>query len=50
VTDVKLSPETAKRMEFDKSKNKSLDFEVISKSIPQWMNRFNKEIAPITGK
>lgn len=49
-TDVKLTPEVAKLLEFDKTKIKEFDNEIIAKELPAWIERFNKEITPLVGK
>lgn len=47
---VKLPDDIAKLLEFDRSKVKNFDYEVISKSMKEWLDRFNKEVAPLVGK
>jgi putative spermidine/putrescine transport system substrate-binding protein len=50
VTDVKVSPDVAKKLVFDKSNIKEFDNNVISSEFPKWLERFNKEITPLIGK
>ncbi|QGQ45656.1 extracellular solute-binding protein [Metabacillus sediminilitoris] len=50
VTDVKVSSEVAKKLEFDKSNSKEFDNNVISSEFPKWLERFNQEISPLIGK
>ncbi|TCZ77185.1 ABC transporter substrate-binding protein [Paenibacillus albiflavus] len=47
---VQLPDDIAKLLEFDRSKVKNFDYEVISKSTKEWLDRFNKEVAPLVGK
>ncbi|QQE74945.1 ABC transporter substrate-binding protein [Brevibacillus composti] len=49
-TSVKLPDDVAKTLEFDRSKVVNFDYDVIGKEMAGWLDRFNKEIAPITGK
>jgi putative spermidine/putrescine transport system substrate-binding protein len=49
-TSVKLPEEVSKQLEFDRSKVVNFDYDVISKESSGWLDRFNKEIAPHTGK
>ncbi len=49
-TAVKLPEDVAKQLEFDRSKVVNFDYDVIGKETASWLDRFNKEIAPITGK
>lgn len=49
-TAVALPDEVAKALEFDRSKVVVFDYEVISKETSAWLDRFNREIAPNTGK
>lgn len=49
-TPVKLPDDVAKTLEFDRSKVVNFDYEVLSKETSNWLDRFNKEIAPNTGK
>lgn len=49
-TPVKLPDDVAKTLEFDRSKVVNFDYEVLSKETSNWLDRFNKEIAPKTGK
>lgn len=49
-TAVALPDEVAKALEFDRSKVVVFDYEVISKETAAWLDRFNREIAPNTGK
>nr|WP_245347500.1 ABC transporter substrate-binding protein [Cohnella lubricantis] len=49
-TNVTLPEETAKLLEFDTSKIVNFDYNVISESMPAWLDRFNKEIATKVGK
>jgi putative spermidine/putrescine transport system substrate-binding protein len=49
-TSVKLPDETAKMLEFDRSKVKQFDLEIVGSKTPEWIDRFNKEIAPKVGK
>lgn len=49
-TAVKLPDDIAKTLEFDRSKVVNFDYDVISKETSAWLDRFNKEIAPKTGK
>jgi len=47
---VQLPDDIAKLLEFDRSKVKNFDYEVLSKSTKEWLDRFNKEVAPLVGK
>lgn len=47
---VKLPGDIAKLLEFDRSKVKNFDYEVLSQSMKEWLSRFNKEVAPLVGK
>ncbi|MED1724925.1 ABC transporter substrate-binding protein [Brevibacillus parabrevis] len=49
-TSVKLPDDVAKTLEFDRSKVVNFDYGIISKETSAWLDRFNKEIAPKTGK
>lgn len=49
-TAVKLPEDVAKQLEFDRSKVVNFDYDTISKEMSAWLDRFNKEIAPLTGK
>jgi putative spermidine/putrescine transport system substrate-binding protein len=49
-TAVALPDEVSKALEFDRSKVVAFDYEVISKEMAGWLDRFNREIAPNTGK
>ncbi|MEQ7052310.1 extracellular solute-binding protein [Paenibacillus alvei] len=48
--DVKLPEDTAKLLDFDKSKIVKFDYGVISDNTKQWLDQFNKEVAPLVGK
>ncbi|GIP40075.1 ABC transporter substrate-binding protein [Paenibacillus sp. J31TS4] len=47
---VKLPDDIAKKLAFDKAKIVKTDYQVISDNTAAWIDRFNKEIAPLTGK
>ncbi|MCR8641752.1 ABC transporter substrate-binding protein [Paenibacillus sp. N1-5-1-14] len=47
---VKLPDDIAKLIEFDRKKVVQFDYEVLSKSTKAWLDRFNKEVAPLVGK
>ena len=49
-TNVTLPEEVAKALEIDRSKVVQFDYQVISDSMGKWLDRFNREIAPNTGK
>jgi len=49
-TNVALPEDVAKALEIDRSKVVQFDYQVISDSMDQWLDRFNREIAPNTGK
>ncbi|RNB77136.1 ABC transporter substrate-binding protein [Brevibacillus panacihumi] len=49
-TNVALPEEVAKSLEFDRSKVVAFDYQVISDQMAAWLDRFNREIAPKTGK
>ncbi len=49
-TNVTLPEETAKLLAFDTGKIVNFDYQVLSESMPAWLDRFNKEIAPKVGK
>ncbi|MBG9567649.1 extracellular solute-binding protein [Brevibacillus agri] len=49
-TEVKLPDDVAKTLAFDRAKVVNFDYDVISKETSAWLDRFNKEIAPKTGK
>ncbi|OUQ90016.1 ABC transporter substrate-binding protein [Brevibacillus brevis] len=49
-TSVKLPDDVAKTLEFDRTKVVNFDYSVVSKETSAWLDRFNKEIAPKTGK
>ena len=48
--DVKLPEDTGKLLDFDKSKIVALDYGVISQNTKEWLDTFNKEVAPQVGK
>jgi len=50
VTKVNLPMETAKMLSFDNSKIVKFDLETVGSKTPEWIDRFNKEIAPKVGK
>ncbi|MBM7652174.1 ABC transporter substrate-binding protein [Neobacillus cucumis] len=50
VTDVKLSAEASKKIDFDKSKAVNVDTELISNEYAKWVERFNKEVATKVNK
>ncbi|WP_442604414.1 ABC transporter substrate-binding protein [Paenibacillus sp. KN14-4R] len=47
---VKLPEDTAKLIDFDRKKVVQFDYEVLSKNTKAWLDRFNKEVAPLVGK
>ncbi|HHW36361.1 MAG TPA: ABC transporter substrate-binding protein [Bacillales bacterium] len=49
-TDVELSAEVAELLDFDRSKVVPFDLEVVGNSTSEWIDRFNREIAPEVGK
>ncbi len=49
-TKVELPMEISKKLSFDMKKAVKFDYEVISSKTPEWLDRFNKEIAPKVGK
>ncbi len=49
-TDVQLPAEIAEVLNFDRSKVVQFDLEVVGKSTSEWIDRFNREIAPEVGK
>ncbi|GAA4875812.1 ABC transporter substrate-binding protein [Paenibacillus vulneris] len=49
-TNVKLPDDTAKLLDFDRSKVVKFDLETVGAKTPEWIDRFNKEIAPNVGK
>lgn len=49
-TNITLPEDVAKSLEFDRSKVVEFDYQVISDSMGGWLDRFNREIAPKTGK
>jgi putative spermidine/putrescine transport system substrate-binding protein len=49
-TSVSLPEETAKQLAFDTNKIVNFDYDVISQNMKEWMDYFNKEIAPKAGK
>lgn len=49
-TFVTLPDDVAKKLEFDRKKVVNFDYDVLSKESAAWLDRFNKEIAPNTGK
>lgn len=48
--DVQLPEETAKLLDFDKSLIVPFDYGTISDNMKQWLDTFNKEVAPLVGK
>lgn len=48
--DVKLPEDTGRLLDFDKSKIVALDYGVISQNTKDWLDTFNKEVAPQVGK
>ncbi|WP_088834347.1 ABC transporter substrate-binding protein [Paenibacillus tyrfis] len=49
-TKVNLPMDISKKLSFDMKKAVKFDYEVISSKTPEWLDRFNKEIAPKVGK
>lgn len=47
---VKLPDDLSKKLSFDRSKIVNFDLEVIGQKTPEWLDRFNKEVAPKVGK
>ncbi|MDF2962431.1 MAG: transporter substrate-binding protein [Paenibacillus sp.] len=47
---VNLPQEIAKKLSFDRSKVVKFDLEVVGTKMPEWLDRFNKEVAPKVGK
>ncbi|CAG7627294.1 hypothetical protein PAESOLCIP111_02900 [Paenibacillus solanacearum] len=47
---VKLPDDLAKKLSFDRSKVVNFDLEVVGQKTPEWLDRFNKEVAPKVGK
>lgn len=50
VVDVELPADLASLLEFDANKVVNFDLSAISQNMPTWLDRFNKEIAPLVGK
>lgn len=50
VVDVELPADLASLLEFDSNKVVNFDLSAISQNMPTWLDRFNKEIAPLVGK
>ncbi|WP_248924407.1 ABC transporter substrate-binding protein [Paenibacillus hamazuiensis] len=48
--DVKLPDDLAKKLSFDRGKVVNFDLEVVGQKTPEWLDRFNKEVAPKVGK
>ncbi|UFJ41142.1 ABC transporter substrate-binding protein [Brevibacillus humidisoli] len=48
--DVKLPDDVAKMLEFDRSKVVTFDNDVVASKTAEWLDRFNKEVAPLAGK
>ncbi|MFY0544852.1 ABC transporter substrate-binding protein [Brevibacillus sp. H7] len=48
--DVKLPDDLAKQLEFDRSKVVIFDYDVVGNKTAEWLDRFNREIAPNVGK
>ena len=48
--DVELPAEVANMLEFDRSKIVTFDNEVVAEKTAEWIDRFNKEVAPLAGK
>ncbi|GIP34100.1 extracellular solute-binding protein [Paenibacillus sp. J2TS4] len=49
-TEVKLPDDIAQKLDFDRNKIVKTDYEAIGQNMSAWLDRFNKEIAPVTGK
>jgi putative spermidine/putrescine transport system substrate-binding protein len=49
-TSVKLPDDIAKKLNFDRSKIVNFDLEVVGSKTSEWVDRFNKEVAPKVGK
>ncbi|NOU96861.1 extracellular solute-binding protein [Paenibacillus sp. LMG 31456] len=47
---VNLPQELAKKLSFDTKKVVKFDAEVVGSKMPEWLDRFNKEVAPKVGK
>ncbi|MBO8164533.1 MAG: ABC transporter substrate-binding protein [Brevibacillus sp.] len=47
---VELPEEVAKMLEFDRSKVVTFDNQVVAEKTAEWIDRFNKEVAPLAGK
>ncbi|MCR8632616.1 ABC transporter substrate-binding protein [Paenibacillus radicis (ex Xue et al. 2023)] len=47
---VNLPQELAKKLSFDSKKVVKFDAEVVGSKMPEWLDRFNKEVAPKVGK
>ncbi|TBL81324.1 ABC transporter substrate-binding protein [Paenibacillus thalictri] len=47
---VKLPDDIAKKLDFDRKKVVNFDLQVVGSKTPEWLDRFNKEIAPKVGK
>lgn len=50
VVDVELPADLASLIQFDSNKVVNFDLSAISQNMPTWLDRFNKEIAPLVGK
>ncbi|KIL38379.1 ABC transporter substrate-binding protein [Gordoniibacillus kamchatkensis] len=48
--DVKLPADIDAKLKFDTSKIVNFDLETVGKNTPDWLDRFNKEVAPKVGK
>lgn len=49
-TNVKLPDDIAKKLNFDRKKVVKFDLETVGSKTPEWLDRFNKEVAPLVGK
>lgn len=49
-TKVDLPDDVAKQLDFDRTKVMNFDYAVLGSKTGEWINRFNKEIAPKVGK
>jgi putative spermidine/putrescine transport system substrate-binding protein len=49
-TSVKLPDDIAKKLNFDRSKVVNFNLETVGSKTPEWIDRFNKEVAPKVGK
>lgn len=49
-TSVKLPDDIAKKLDFDRKKVVKFDLETVGSKTPEWLDRFNKEVAPNVGK